>query len=136
MSIEEENKALVRRVYDLYNRREIKVAYELYAPQCVFHMPHSDMSVKECLEYDSILLAAFPDLSFTIEDMVAEGNRVAYRVTGRGTHQGEFMGTASTGNKIVITFADFVKIEAGKWVEFWCTYDNLHFRQQLGIIPE
>ena len=136
MSTEEENKALVRRIYDLFNRREIEATYELYAPQCVLHMSHGDISVKECREFDSMLLSAFPDLSLTIEDMVAEGDMVAYRVTLRGTHQGEFMGIASTGNKIDITFADFVKIKAGKLVEFWNTGDNLRLMQQLGVIPE
>ena len=136
MSIEEENKALVRRVYDLFDRRKIEATYELYAPQCVFHMSHGDMSVNECREFDSMLLSAFPDLSLTIEDMIAEGDIVAYRVTLRGTHQGKFMGIASTGNKIEITFADFVKIKAGKLVQFWNTVDNLSFMQQLGAIPK
>jgi predicted ester cyclase len=136
MSIEEENKALVRRVYDLYNRREIETAYKLYSSKCVFHMSHGDLSVKQCWEFDSMLLSAFPDLSLTIEDMVAEGDMVAYRVTLRGTHQGEFMGIASTGNKIDITFADFVRIKVGKLVEFWNAGDNLRLMQQLGVIPK
>ena len=102
MSLEEENKALVRRVYDLFNRREIESVYELYASDCVFHMPSGDMSVQQCWEFDSQLISAFPDLSLTIEKMIAEGDTVAYRVNVRGTHQGEYLGIASTGMRIPV----------------------------------
>ena len=136
MSIEEENKDLVRHVYDLFNRRELEAAYELYESKCVFHMPHGDMSVKQCWEYDSMLISAFPDLSLTIEDMVAEGDKVAYRVTARGTHLAEYMGIAATGKRIELIFADFVRILDGKWVEFWATFDKHDFMQQLGVIPK
>jgi steroid delta-isomerase-like uncharacterized protein len=136
MSVEEENKAIVRRVYDLFNRREIGAMYELYASSCIFHMSHGDMSVKQCWEFDSMLMSAFPDVNLNIEDMVAEGDKVAFRVTMKGTHQGEFWGIAPTGNKVEFTSVDFVKILAGKWVEFWSTSDNLRFMQQLGVVPE
>lgn len=132
----EENKALVRRVYDLMNQREIDASYELFAPECVFHMPDGDMSVEQARDFDAMLLAAFPDVTLTITDIIAEGDKVAFRVKLKGTNTGELMGNAPTGNKIDITNANLIKIVAGKLVEFWNTTDRLRMMQQLGIIPK
>jgi predicted ester cyclase len=135
MSIEK-NKEVVRRAYELFNRKEIDSAYELIAPDCVIHFADGDMSVEQGKQFDAMFSDAFPDISFTIEDMVAEGDKVFIRVTLRGTHQGEFMGIAPTGNKINITNANLIKIIAGKWAEFWNTSDRLRLMQQLGVIPK
>jgi predicted ester cyclase len=79
---------------------------------------------------------AFPDLQFTAEDMIAEGDKVAARYTMRGTHQGEFMGVAPTGNQIEVTGIDIVRFEGGKMVEHWANSDELGMMQQLGLVPE
>jgi predicted ester cyclase len=78
---------------------------------------------------------AFPDLRFTAEDIIAEGDKVAARYTMRGTHQGEFMGVAPTGNRIEVTGIDIVRFEGGKMVEHWANSDELGMMQQLGVIP-
>ncbi len=81
------------------------------------------------------MTAAFPDSVATIEDILAEGDKVAFRVTYRMTHQAKFMGIEPTGKKVTMTNAAIYRIAAGKVVEGWATIDNLHFMQQLGAIP-
>ena len=134
----DENKAIARRWNEeVWNKGNLAAIDEFFATDFVFNYPPPGAAPDRegYKQFITRNFATWADIHCTIEDMVAEGDKVAYRVTGRGTHRGEFMGIASTGNKIVITFADFVKITAGKWVEFWCTYDNLRLRQQLGVIP-
>jgi steroid delta-isomerase-like uncharacterized protein len=134
MSIEE-NKALVRLYYELVNRGELDACYELFAPEFVFHSADGDMSREQTKQFDTMWLAAFPDLSATIEGMVAEGDRVSLRVTWRGTHKGEFMGITPTGKRLEITNANLFRIVSGKLVESWNVTDRLRFMQQLGVIP-
>ena len=78
---------------------------------------------------------AFPDSYFTVEDMVAEGDKVATRKTFHGTHQGEFMGIPPTGQQVSTGLIDVVRIVDGKVVEHWSMGDNLRMMQQLGVIP-
>ena len=78
---------------------------------------------------------AFPDLQVTIEDMIAEGEKVVVRVTMRGTHQGEFMGIPATNKKIEIGEMHIVRFAGGKMVEHWGQEDSLGTMQQLGVIP-
>jgi len=134
MTIEEENKELVRRHFEYQNRRQGDAAYELISPELVFHMPNGDMSVKQGREFDAMLMTAFPDITFTIEDIIAEGDKVAFRVTLKGTHLGEFMGHAPTGKKIEITNSNWFRVSDGKLVEFWATSDRFRLMQQLGLI--
>ena len=134
MSIEE-NKALVRRAYELTNRRELTAFFELLAPEYVEHLPTGDKTREQVKEYAGIFFTAFPDVRFNIVDMVAEGDKVAVLVNWRGTHKGVFMDIPPTGNKIDITNANLVKIAGGKWVEFWNILD-VRLMQQLEVIPQ
>ena len=77
--------------------------------------------------------AAFPDLRFTIEDMVAEGDRVVFRATLRGTHQGPFRGVAPTNRAVAIGVLDVVRVEAGVIAEHWGGPDLLDALRQLGV---
>ena len=79
---------------------------------------------------------AFPDCTFTVENMVAEGDKVAYQVTIRGTHQGAFMGIPPTGNKLEMRDTSIKRIVNGKFVESWGTMDSLSMMQQLGAMPK
>jgi predicted ester cyclase len=78
-----------------------------------------------------ILLQAFPDLQITVEDMVAEGDKVAVRWRLRATHQGEFMGIPPTGNQVTMTGIDINRLEGGRLVERWGNEDMLGLLQQL-----
>jgi predicted ester cyclase len=131
----EENKELVRRLYDLDNKREKDAQYELIAPACVFHMLNADLSVEQFKEFDAAFYAAFPDIYANIEDIIAEGDKVAFRLTFTGTNTGKFMGNLPTGKKIDITHTNWVRVVDGKVVEYWNTSDGLLIMQQLGVIP-
>jgi steroid delta-isomerase-like uncharacterized protein len=78
---------------------------------------------------------AFPDSYFTVEDMVAEGEKVATRKTFHGTHEGEFMGIPPSGRAVSMGLIDIVRISDGRVVEHWSMGDTLGLMQQLGVIP-
>ena len=78
---------------------------------------------------------AFPDLQITLEDMIAEGDKVVSRFMGRGTHQGEFMGIAPTGKRVEATAISIMGLEGGKLAEEWEQVDMISMLQQLGAIP-
>lgn len=134
MSVEE-NKALVRHIYDLCNPREIALTYEFYAPECVFHTLNGDSTVEQVRDFDSKVLAAFPDISYTIDDMVAEEDKVAYRVRFTATHLGEFLGVAPTGKKVEMSYMAIFRIVAGRGVEYWTSVDMARLMRQLGASP-
>ena len=78
---------------------------------------------------------AFPDSHFTVEDMVAEGDKVVTRKTFHGTHEGEFMGIPPSGRSVSMGLIDIVRISEGRVVEHWSEGDSLGMMQQLGVIP-
>jgi steroid delta-isomerase-like uncharacterized protein len=81
------------------------------------------------------LRRAFPDLRFTIEDQVAEGDRVVTRWTARGTHESPFEGIPATGNQVIVMGIDISRIADGRYVEGWTSFDRLSLLQQLDAIP-
>jgi steroid delta-isomerase-like uncharacterized protein len=135
MSIKE-NKALIRRVYELWNKKELAEYFKLLAPEFIGHFTEMDTNMEQQKEVDIGFFNAFPDAISNIEDMVAERDRVAVRVTWRGTHKGEFMGVPATGKKFEITGAAIYRITNDKLAEVWAITDSLHFMQQLGVIPK
>ncbi len=132
----EENKATVRRAYDLSTQKDLAALYELYDPAYVEHTRNGDASLEQLKRTTSVFFAAFPDSSFAVENMVAEGDKVAYQVTIRGTHKGPFMGVPPTGNKIEMRDTSIKRIASGRLAESWGTLDTLSLMQQLGIIPK
>ena len=135
MSIEE-NKTIVRRVYDLCTKKDLVALFELYDPGYIEHTRKGDISFEQLEQSTSMFFTAFPDSSFTVENMVSEGDKVAYQVTIRGTHKGQFMGIAPTGNKIEMRDTSIKRIVSGKLAESWGTVDSLSMMQQLGMIPK
>ena len=79
---------------------------------------------------------AFPDVQMTIEDQVAEGDRVVTRWTARGTHQGELFGIDPTGKQVTITGVTIDRFSGGKIAESWDTWDTFGLMQQLGVVPQ
>jgi predicted ester cyclase len=78
---------------------------------------------------------AFPDIRLTIEDLIAENDKVVERVTATGTNKGEFMGTTPTGKQITVPVITINRFVGNKIVERWSLYDQLAMMQQLGMIP-
>jgi len=135
MSIEE-NKALVRRVYELSTLKDMAAFFKFLAPEHVEHLLTGDISLKQLKQALPVFFTSFPDLHLTIEDMVADGDTVAVLITQRGIHKGEFMGIPPTGNKIEMRNTCIVRIANGKLAEWWGTLDGLSMMQQLGAIPK
>jgi steroid delta-isomerase-like uncharacterized protein len=130
-----QNKALVRRVVELWNRRDTDAFFKLLTPEYIEHLPTGDISLEQLKKYAPRFFTAFPDIRITINDMVAEGDKVAVLVNWKATHQGEYMGIPPTGKKIDIAVAMIIKIVGGRWVEFWNVTD-IRLAQQLGVIPK
>jgi steroid delta-isomerase-like uncharacterized protein len=138
MSIEQ-NKDLVRRyVEEVSNRQNLDSVEELIAENYTHHRDNgatSDVRGPAYIKQNvSSTRAAFPDAHFTVNEMIAEGDKVAYRWTATGTHQGEYMGIAATGKRITITGTTVLRIENGKIAERWANEDMLGFMQQLGAV--
>jgi predicted ester cyclase len=135
----EENKALFRRTYEeLLNRGDLSVADELVAPEFVNHeaLPGRDRGPESMRGLATMLRTAFPDLRFEIEELIAEGDVVAGRLTMSGTHEGPLMGTPPTGRSVRQDHMHFVRFESGKAVEHWGIRDDLGMMKQLGLMPE
>ena len=130
----EKNKALVRHVIELWNRRDLDAFFEILSPNYVEHLPSGDISREQIKDYARTFFTAFPDIHFTIEEMIAEGDKVAVLLKWKGTHKGEYMNISPTGKKIEITVANVIRIVDRKWVEFWNVTD-MRLIQQLGAIP-
>ena len=132
----EENKANVRRGFEALNQRNLAVFDEILHPDVVFHTASTTIQGLEAYkQYLSMYNIAFPDLHFTIEDIIAEGDTVVVRYTTRGTHQGTFMGILPTGKQLSGTGMFIDRIVNGKAVEQWGNSDTLGLLQQLGIVP-
>jgi predicted ester cyclase len=132
----EQNKAHIRRVIDeVYSRGDLGVVDEVAASDIIIHAPSKEVSGREgAKQYVAALRAGFPDLHFTVEDQIAEGDVVVTRWTARGTHAGDFQGVAATGREVRLTGTDIDRIVGGKVVECWAHVDELGLMRQLGVV--
>ena len=132
----EEYKALARRSWEILDNPDL--IDEVYGPDLVWHEPDQDIrGLEEARRFVSMYKTAFPDLGATVEDMVAEGDKVVSRVTIRGTHEGEIEEFGPpTGRKLELEGITIHRIEDGKIVEEWERYDTLSILRQLGLVPE
>ena len=128
----EENKAIVRRFIEAYNKRNLDLFDDLLAPDYYDHT--SKVGVEGLKQLMNIAFKAFPDFHETIEDIIAEGDKVWARITFTGTHTGEFMGIAPTGKKITTEMVDIFRIVKGKLVEYRDVNNNLDYFKKLGLI--
>lgn len=137
----EDNKALVRRLIEVvWNQGNLSIFDELYAPNFIFHdpgLPHV-RTREEDKQWIAGILKSFPDFHITIEDVIAEGDQVVVRMTGRGTNTGDLLAPgprSATGKQVTITGMAIARIFNDQFVEFWHQVDWLGLFQQLGIIP-
>jgi steroid delta-isomerase-like uncharacterized protein len=121
----EANKAHIRRVIEeVYNRGDLAVVDEVAASDLVIHASSQDIRGREgAKQYVTALRAGFPDLRFTIEDQVAEGDQVVTRWSARGTHKGTFQGIPATGRQVRLVGADIDRTVGGKVIECWAHMD-------------
>src|SRR5690348_10094754 len=134
----EVNKTSLRRFYDeVFNKKNKAAIDEYIAPDQVDHAapPGTPGGLAGARQTITMYLTAFPDLHFTVEDIIAEGDKVVTRLTCRGTQQGAFMGIPPTGKQATTTAIDINRLAGGKSVEHWLSMDTLGLLQQLGAIP-
>jgi steroid delta-isomerase-like uncharacterized protein len=132
-----QNKAIVSRwVAGGWNTGDLDLVDEFYADYTMHCPGMPDVQGTEAFKgFVTMYRAAFPDIHFTIEDMVAEGDKVAWRATTRGTHRGDLMGIPPTGKPIEVSSIIVSRFDNGKWAEDWVLIDMLGMLQQLGVIP-
>jgi len=137
--LEEQNKELLRSYYvELDNTKSDELATfidKFVSSEFVLHLPGGiDINGKEGFEeYYASSKEAFPDAAHTVDNVIAEKDKVAFRATSKGMQQGEFMGIQPNDNEINVTFAGFWRVQDGKIVEWWSEYDALGMMQQLGM---
>jgi steroid delta-isomerase-like uncharacterized protein len=134
----DQNKAISRRVFDeVWNQGQYAALAEIYAADVVSpnRPPGLPAGIAGAEQLIRMYRAAFPDTHMTIEDQVAEGDKVVTRWTATGTHKGELMGIPASGKQIKITGVAIDRIAGGKIVEEWGLADQLGMMQQIGAIP-
>ena len=136
---EEENKAQYRRTFEeVFNQGNLALVDELVAPDFLDHEVPPGMNNRgpeSARQVVMMLRTAFPDLHFTIEELVAEGDTVAGRVTMSGTHLGPFQGIPPTGRSFQQAQMYFVRFRDGKAIEHRAVRDDLGMMRQLGVLP-
>lgn len=122
----------------VWNQRKLELIDEMIASNFVQHEPQSPFpvtgtdGVRRFIEH---YLVAFPDLHFTVDDIIAEGQTVVTRWTSTATHTGDLSGIPATGRRISVTGMFCGRVENGKFVESWSNWDALGLLQQLGVAP-
>lgn len=137
MSIEE-TKAVIRRQEAALNAGRVDAGLDLFADPCIFN--GQPIGAQVIPQLRTPLWAAVPDVRWTLEQMIAEGEWVAVRWTMRGTHTGEFihptLGSApASGNPVAVTYLDHYRIVGGQIAEVWEVRDGVSLQQQLGVYP-
>jgi len=129
----EENKAIVRRLIEAVNTQDLSSAEDLVAPDYVDHT--RQLRGREALtQFATMIFKSFSDFHVTIEDIIAEGDKVWARYKITGTHTGEYRGLAPTGKKFTEAFVDIFRMVNGKVAEEWHVSNELDFLKQLGVI--
>jgi steroid delta-isomerase-like uncharacterized protein len=140
MSIEQ-NKATARRWFlDIITEGKLGVAEEIFAADHVTHDPHSPPGgwpngPESLKKIAAPFRVGFPDLAVTIEDQIAEDDRVVTRWSVKGTNSGPLHGMPPTGKVVRVTGANVARIAGGKIVESWFNFDMLSLLRQLGVVP-
>ena len=133
--VEEQNKEIVRQLYEAIDKQDMDTFLGLSAPDGVCHIP----GVPEAVPLEAIaeviksFYTAFPDSTHAIKDVIAEGDKVAVRFTQVSTHTGEYEGIPPTGNKIYVECQHILRLVDGKVAEVWLVEDNLGMMMQLGM---
>jgi steroid delta-isomerase-like uncharacterized protein len=135
----EENKALIRReVEEVWNRGDVEMVDALFAATYVSHNPGNpdqEPGPRGVKDFVARVRAEWPDIRFTVEEQLAEGDLVATRWTVRATHQREVAGVAPTGRRVTASGTSTSRIASGKIAETWVNWDQLGLLQQIGAIP-
>jgi steroid delta-isomerase-like uncharacterized protein len=137
-----QNKELVHKNWEDWNSiagdvTKVRSVFDKYhATNYISHdLSKGDKNYEQQIEYFGTMVSAFPDMKISIDDMVAEGDEVAYRYTIQATHKGTFMGIPATGKQAAVKGVEIYKIQGRKIIEGWIIPDYLGMMTQLGVIP-
>jgi steroid delta-isomerase-like uncharacterized protein len=134
-----ENKAIVRRLYEeVWNKRKIELVSEIISPSHALQAPNvagSAVGPEAYKRQTTLFLTGYPDLHWTIEDMIAEDDKVVACWTISGTHRGDFMGVPATNKKVSVDGMTIHHISNGKIMDSYSNWDALGMMQQLGAVP-
>jgi steroid delta-isomerase-like uncharacterized protein len=137
----QQNKELIRRFFEVMNQEvwpkgNLSVTDDFISPDYEYHDPSSPVRGREGFrQLITMYRTAFPDARFTIEEQVAEGDKVLTRFSVTGTQRGTFLGIAPTNKKATVSVLSLVRLTGGKVVEEWERFDTLQLMQQLGAVP-
>ena len=134
----EQNKAVARRlVEEVVGQGNTSLVEVVLAPDYVDHDQFAGMPPgrERMIPINKMMRTAFPDLNATIDDIVAEGDKVVIRWTMRGTNHGEFMGAPATGKSVSVGVIEILRVAGGQVVERWGQSDFMGMMQQLGLMP-
>lgn len=133
-----EHKAVVRRFLNAFEANDQATIKEVLAPDYVAHAPGAPgpLDRETVAQRIGTFAAAFSELRATIEDQIAEGDKIVTRFTWGGTHTGDFFGLAPTGKPVAVSAVSIERIKDGRIVERWFSQDDLGLMQQLGAIPK
>ena len=137
MSIEA-NKLAMRRFTEFINTADQNLGEELIAADAQFWVPGRSESMRGLAGYMNVLgmmRSGFSDVQWSLEETIAEGDKIAARFTMRGTHDGTFFGVPATGRKIEVRAMNFYRLAGGKFVEEYGQPDLLGLLQQIGAVP-
>ncbi|MGA2121598.1 MAG: ester cyclase [Methanoregula sp.] len=135
---ENANIAIVRKFFEVGpSKGDLATAGALLHPEFSLHtpLPTPGPGIEEMNNVITTCRAAFAGLYVTIDDIMADGDRVIARFTARGTHNGEFMGVPPTGKAITLTAIEIFRIKDGKIAELWGEVNLMGLMQQLGMLP-
>ncbi len=134
----EQNKAIANRIpLEAINKRNPDLLDELTTPDAVDHVlpPGMPPTVASTKQFFAMMFAAFPDLKYTVDFAVAEGDKVVQRVTVSGTMKGDFIGMKASGKHATWTETHIVRLVDGRVAEHWGNIDQVGMLQQLGFMP-
>jgi steroid delta-isomerase-like uncharacterized protein len=133
----QDNIATTQRLGEAVNSGNLDALHEVFAPNVIDRDPASDQvpGPEGFIHFFTGFRAAFPDLSISVEQLVADEDNVAIAYTVTGTHQGDFLGIPATGRKIKARGLQIARFENGKIVERWGSSDQLGILQQIGVDP-
>ena len=134
----EENRAVIRRSVDeFWNVGDIAALERIYGADYVGHDPDGFFAgdLSQFRQTAAAIFAAFSDFGVTIDDLIAEGDKVVKKWTSRSVHTGDFMGIPASGKAIEVTGTTVYRIAGGKIVECWSNADRMGMLQQMGVIP-
>jgi steroid delta-isomerase-like uncharacterized protein len=134
---EDQNLTTVRKLVDAFNLKNIAMYDEIYSSNLNYYGTGegAKLNLDGLKQFMSGIFTAFPDGKLTIDELIAKGDKVVYRVTYKGTQTGDMPGVPATGKVVQARSIGIVRLENGKIVEEWENFDDMGMMQQLGVIP-